>query len=77
MVLLSFFHASQVKKKMSKEGFLKNNRGINDGQDLPEDFMCALYDRIINNEIKMKDDPILGVRKETGCGGLSGVGRRC
>ena len=26
----------QVKKKMSREGFLKNNRGINDGQDLPE-----------------------------------------
>ena len=45
---------------MSKEGFLKNNRGINDGQDLPEDFMGALYDRIISNEIKMKDDPVLG-----------------
>lgn len=48
--------AAQVKKKMSKEAFLKNNRGINDGQDLPESFMSALYDRIVNNEIKMKDD---------------------
>jgi brefeldin A-inhibited guanine nucleotide-exchange protein len=37
---------------MSCEGFLKNNRGINDGQDLPPDFMKALYDRIVNNEIK-------------------------
>ncbi|GAX80611.1 hypothetical protein CEUSTIGMA_g8046.t1 [Chlamydomonas eustigma] len=53
-------HNPQVKKKMSKEAFLKNNRGINDGQDLPEDFMAALYDRIVNNEIKMKDDDMLG-----------------
>jgi brefeldin A-inhibited guanine nucleotide-exchange protein len=45
---------------MSKEAFLKNNRGINDGQDLPEEFMAALYDRIVNNEIKMKDDDLLG-----------------
>ncbi len=36
------------------QGFLKNNRGINDGADLPEDYMCDLYDRILNNEIKMK-----------------------
>lgn len=36
------------------QGFLKNNRGINDGADLPEDYMCDLYDRILTNEIKMK-----------------------
>lgn len=35
----------QVKVKMSCEGFIKNNRGINDGQDLPPDFMTALYQR--------------------------------
>ena len=46
----------QVKNKMSKAGFLKNNRGINDGSDLPEDFMGSLYDRIVSNEIKMKDE---------------------
>lgn len=44
----------QVKKKMSPEDFLKNNRGINDGSDLPADFMRALYDRIVNNEIKVR-----------------------
>jgi brefeldin A-inhibited guanine nucleotide-exchange protein len=38
---------------MSPEDFLKNNRGINDGADLPADFMRALYDRIVNNEIKV------------------------
>jgi hypothetical protein len=35
----------QVKVKMTVEGFIRNNRGINDGADLPEDFMRALYDR--------------------------------
>ncbi|CAL8462959.1 g2493 [Coccomyxa elongata] len=48
-------HNPQVKNKMSKQDFLKNNRGINDGADLPEDDMSELYDRILNNEIKMKD----------------------
>lgn len=36
---------AQVKNKMSKAAFLKNNRGINDGADLPEEFMSSLYDR--------------------------------
>lgn len=45
---------TQVKKKMSVEDFLKNNRGINDGSDLPPDFMRALYDRIVHNEIKVR-----------------------
>ena len=54
------FNHLQVKVKMSKEGFLKNNRGINDGQDLPPDFMGAIYDRIVYNEIKMKDDTLQG-----------------
>ncbi|KAG2437305.1 hypothetical protein HXX76_005962 [Chlamydomonas incerta] len=49
-------HNPQVKNKMSKAAFLKNNRGINDGADLPEAFMGALYDRIVTNEIKMNKD---------------------
>ncbi len=49
-------HNPMVKNKMTKEGFLKNNRGINDGGDLDRPFMEALYDRIVTNEIKMSDD---------------------
>ena len=41
---------------MTKQGFIANNRGINDGQDLPEDFLTAIYDDIVNNEIRMKDE---------------------
>jgi len=52
-------HNPGVKVKMTKEGFLNNNRGINDGHDLPPEYLSALYDRIVSNEIKMKDtDPL-------------------
>ena len=36
------------------QDFLRNNRGINDGADLPEEYMGHLYDSIVGNEIKMK-----------------------
>ncbi|WIA22572.1 hypothetical protein OEZ86_009559 [Tetradesmus obliquus] len=49
-------HNPQVKKKMSAEDFLKNNRGINDGADLAPEFMRSLYERIVCNEIQIKDD---------------------
>lgn len=39
---------------MSCEGFLRNNRGINDGGDLPPEFMRGLYKRIVSNEIKVR-----------------------
>ncbi|KAL3151968.1 hypothetical protein ABBQ32_001092 [Trebouxia sp. C0010 RCD-2024] len=48
-------HNPQVKVKMSQQDFLRNNRGINDGGDLPEDYMSSLYERIQTNEIKMKE----------------------
>ena len=48
-------HNPQVKNKMTKEGFIRNNRGIDDGQDLPKEILEDLYDRIVNNEIKMKE----------------------
>lgn len=50
---------------MSKAEFLRNNRGIDDGADIPEDFMSALYDRIVLNEIKMKDDTVAPTKQQT------------
>jgi Sec7-like guanine-nucleotide exchange factor len=41
---------------MSKADFVKNNRGINDGNDLPEEFLSSIYDEILINEIRMKDE---------------------
>ena len=39
---------------MTKLEFIRNNRGINDSQDLPEDFLNAIYDEIAENKISMK-----------------------
>ena len=42
--------------QMSPDDFIRNNRGIDDGKDLPEEFLRSLFDRISKNEIKMKED---------------------
>lgn len=41
---------------MTKQGFLRNNAGINDGSDLPEELLNSIFDEISNNEIRMKDE---------------------
>ncbi|KAK1270973.1 ARF guanine-nucleotide exchange factor GNOM [Acorus gramineus] len=45
-------HNVQVKKKMTEEDFIRNNRLINDGSDLPRDFLSELYHSICQNEIR-------------------------
>jgi len=50
---------------MSKADFMRNNRGIDDGKDLPEDYLSALYDQIVNNEIKMSADSSVPQNKQT------------
>ncbi|CAN1332482.1 Brefeldin A-inhibited guanine nucleotide-exchange protein 2 [Linum perenne] len=49
-------HNPMVKNKMSPDDFIRNNRGIDDGKDLPEEYLRSLYERISTNEIKMKED---------------------
>ncbi|KAM0049164.1 putative Sec7 domain, armadillo-like helical, sec7 domain superfamily protein [Helianthus debilis subsp. tardiflorus] len=58
-------HNSMVKDKMSKADFIRNNRGIDDGKDLPEESLGALYDQIVKNEIKMKADTSIPQSKQT------------
>ncbi|KAJ2994510.1 guanine nucleotide exchange protein for ADP-robosylation factor [Globomyces sp. JEL0801] len=58
-------HNAQVKKKMSKAEFIKNNRGIDGGKDLPEGILTSIFDEISTNEIIMKDEkPPTGVVNE-------------
>ena len=38
---------------MTKADFVRNNRGIDDGKDLPEEYLGSLYDQIVKDEIKM------------------------
>ena len=38
---------------MTKEDYIKMNRGINDQKDLPREYLEDIYDEISSNEIKM------------------------
>ncbi|KAF5387640.1 hypothetical protein D9615_000382 [Tricholomella constricta] len=49
-------HNPQIKKRMTKADFLKNNRGINDNSDLPEELLSSIFNDIVSNEIRMKDE---------------------
>lgn len=48
-------HSNQIKDKMTKEQFIRNSSS--DG-DLSHEVLSNIYDRIVKNEIKMKDDPL-------------------
>lgn len=41
---------------MTKEGFIRNNRGICDGQDLPDELLNSIFDRIKSEPISLKED---------------------
>lgn len=43
-------------KKMSKEAFFKNNRGIDDGKDLDVALLEEIYDEIQSHEIVLKEE---------------------
>lgn len=46
-------HNATIKNKMSKDEFIRNNRGINDGKDVDPKLLSVLYDRIVATEIKL------------------------
>lgn len=46
-------HNPQVKKKMTEEEFIRNNRAINAGQDLPREYLSELFQSISNNAIAL------------------------
>lgn len=48
--------AIKEERRMTKEGFIRNNRGICDGQDLPHDLLNSIFDRIKSNPISLKED---------------------
>ncbi|EGX42935.1 hypothetical protein AOL_s00215g884 [Orbilia oligospora ATCC 24927] len=49
-------HSSKIKRRMKKEDFVKNNRGINDGADLPEEYLHGIFEEISQNEIILEDE---------------------
>lgn len=67
----------QNKRRMTKPEFVKNNRGINDGSDLPEEMLLEIYDDIASNEIRMQDEIEAKILQGTLglANALTGVGR--
>lgn len=48
-------HNPQVKKKMTEDDFIRNNRAINGGQDLPREYLSEFFHSISSNEITFFD----------------------
>ncbi|XP_075702291.1 brefeldin A-inhibited guanine nucleotide-exchange protein 2 isoform X2 [Rhinoderma darwinii] len=55
IMLTTDLHSPQVKNKMTKEQYIKMNRGINDSKDLPEEYLSAIFDKIEDKKIAMKE----------------------
>jgi brefeldin A-inhibited guanine nucleotide-exchange protein len=66
--------AIKEERRMTREGFVRNNRGICDGQDLPEELLTSIFDRIKQNPISLKEDEDarerIGDPKKASVGGL-------
>ncbi|XP_007045997.2 PREDICTED: ARF guanine-nucleotide exchange factor GNOM isoform X1 [Theobroma cacao] len=58
-------HNVQVKKKMTEEDFIRNNRHINGGNDLPREFLSELYHSICKNEIRTTPEQGFGYPEMT------------
>ncbi|KAL2337445.1 hypothetical protein Fmac_011891 [Flemingia macrophylla] len=58
-------HNPMVKNKMSADDFIRNNRGIDDGKELPEEYLRSLFERISRNEIKMKENDVTSQQKQS------------
>ncbi|XP_037417802.1 ARF guanine-nucleotide exchange factor GNL2-like [Triticum dicoccoides] len=53
IMLNTDLHNPQVKKKMSEDDFIRNNRAINSGKDLPREYLSELFHSIAVNAITM------------------------
>jgi len=73
-------HSSKLKGKtrMTPDDFVKNNRGINDSADLPEEYLLAIYEEIRTNEILLEGErgpSKLDLTVQTAGGIVEGIGR--
>ncbi|KAK5135689.1 hypothetical protein LTR08_004990 [Meristemomyces frigidus] len=72
-------HSAQVKVRMTPEDFIKNNRGINDSANLPDEYLTGIFEEIAHNEIVLDTEREtaanmgLVAQQQGGGGGLVGV----
>lgn len=64
IMLTTDLHSPQVKIKMTKEQYIRLNRGISDNKDLPEEYLSQIYDEIAGHEIKMKNNTVNKIGKQ-------------
>lgn len=73
-------HSAKIRgNRMTPEDFIKNNRGINDNQDLPEEYLRGIFDEIAHNEIVLDTEretvANLGYNPQPSTGFASGIGQ--
>uniref|UniRef100_A0A3B4YGN4 Cytohesin 4b n=1 Tax=Seriola lalandi dorsalis TaxID=1841481 RepID=A0A3B4YGN4_SERLL len=56
IMLNTSLHNPNVKDKTTLERFISMNRGINNGEDLPDDLLSKLYESIRNEPFKIPED---------------------
>jgi len=58
IMLNTDLHNPSIKpeRRMTKESFVRNNKGIADGGDLPEQVLTGIFDRIKENPFSLKED---------------------
>ena len=69
-------HSINIKgRRMTKEDFIKNNRGINDSGDLPDEYLGGIFDEIAHNEIVLNTEresaAALGITVQGNSGGIA------
>uniref|UniRef100_A0A8C9S3F3 IQ motif and Sec7 domain ArfGEF 1 n=1 Tax=Scleropages formosus TaxID=113540 RepID=A0A8C9S3F3_SCLFO len=50
-------------RKMKLEDFVKNLRGVDDGEDIPREMLIGIYERIQKRELKTNEDHVSQVQK--------------
>jgi brefeldin A-inhibited guanine nucleotide-exchange protein len=56
IMLNTDLHSPSIKNKMTKAQYLKMNRDISQNNELPDEFLGAIYDDIASNEIVLEED---------------------
>ncbi|CAK9296919.1 unnamed protein product [Gordionus sp. m RMFG-2023] len=58
IMLTTDLHNPQVKRKMTKEEYIRINKSSSDQKDLPEAYLSQIYDEIAENRFNVKDKTI-------------------
>uniref|UniRef100_A0A8C3KG82 SEC7 domain-containing protein n=1 Tax=Calidris pygmaea TaxID=425635 RepID=A0A8C3KG82_9CHAR len=52
----------KAERKMKLEDFIKNLRGVDNGEDIPREMLVGIYQRIQNRELRTNDDHVSQVQ---------------